>query len=53
MLILVDQPSEFNIKKRTLDEFTTQHALMLSPHCTLTTERVVAMEPRVAMEPIC
>lgn len=53
ILILVSQPSGFNIKHRTLDEFTTQHALMLSPHCTLTTERVVAMELRAAMEPIC
>lgn len=53
ILILVSQCSGFNIKNRTLDEFTTQHALMLGPHCTLTTERVVAMELRVAMEPIC
>lgn len=41
------------MKSRTLDEFKPQHALTLSPRCTLTTEQVVAMELRVAMEPIC
>lgn len=53
ILNLISQPSGFNIKNRTLDEFETQHALTLSPRCTLTTERVVAMELRVAMESIC
>lgn len=53
ILTVISQPGGFNIKNRTLDEFETRHALTLSLLCTLTTERVVAMELRVAMESIC